>query len=98
MQPLPHDPAVDGVPITPQIPWCRVPRERLRHLSSNPLGRWVRRYGMVKEFPATVRKEHQAVQQLEANGRHDEHVGSSNPCRMIAQEGCPALAGSPGAL
>ena len=55
------------------------------------MSRWVRRYGVVKKSPTAVAKKHYAIEQPEANRRHDEHVRS-------VQEGCPALARSSGRL
>jgi hypothetical protein len=37
------------------------------------------------------RDDHQAIEQLEANGRHDEQIDSANVRRVIAKEGLPAL-------
>ena len=35
--------------------------------------------------------DHQAIEQLEANGRHDKHINGGDVRRMIAKEGLPAL-------
>src|SRR5215813_10149270 len=98
MQTSPHDVAVDGVSISHQISWRRVPRERLGHLPSNPLGRWMCRYCVVNELPPAVRKKHQTVEQLEADRRHDEQICGGNSRCLIAQEGRPTLTRSSGAF
>jgi hypothetical protein len=90
-QASPHDVAVDGVSIAHQISWRCVPRERLGRLPSNPLGRWMRRYGVVNELPPAMSENHQTVKQLEADRRHDEQICGGNSRRLVAQEGRPTL-------
>src|SRR5262249_42012055 len=53
---------------------------------------------VVNEFPPAVRKKYQAVEQLQADCRYDEHVRGGNPCCVVAQEGRPALTRPSGAL
>ena len=38
-----------------------------------------------------MRDDHQAIEQLETDGRHDEHVDGTDIRGVIAQEGFPAL-------
>ena len=83
--------AIDGISISHQVSWRRVPREGLTHLLRNPLGRWMRRYGVVNELPSAMSEKYQAVEQLEADRRHDEHVYGGDPRCMVAQEGRPTL-------
>src|SRR5262249_29419602 len=61
-------------------------------------GRWMRRYGVVNELPPAVRKNHQTVEQLETDRRHDEQVRGGNSRSMVAQEGPPTLTRSSGAF
>jgi hypothetical protein len=61
MQASSHDMAIDAVSISHQMSWRCVPRERFGHLLRNPLGRWMRRYGVVNELSPPVCKKHQAV-------------------------------------
>jgi hypothetical protein len=35
--------------------------------------------------------DHQAIEQLEANGRHDKHINGGDVRRVIAEKGLPAL-------
>ena len=58
----------------------------------------MRRYGVVNELSPAVCKKHQAVDQLEADRRHDEQVHGGNARSMVAQEGRPALIRSSGGL
>jgi len=53
---------------------------------------------IVEELPPAVTQDDQAIQELEANGRHDEQARSGNAIRMVSQEGRPTLARLFGAL
>jgi hypothetical protein len=35
--------------------------------------------------------DHQGIEQLEANGRHDKHINGGDVRRVIAEKGVPAL-------
>src|SRR6516162_4276603 len=71
-QASPHDLAIDGVSISHQISRRRVPWERLGDLPGNPRRRRMRRDRVVNKLPPAVRHEHQTVEQLETDRRHDE--------------------------
>src|SRR5690242_17967210 len=78
-QTSPYDVAIDGISISHQISWRCVPWERFGHLSSNPLGRRMRRHGVVNELSPAVRKKHQTVEQFEADRGDDEQIRRGNP-------------------
>jgi hypothetical protein len=77
-----HDVAIDGILISYQVPWRRIPREGLGHLPLHPLGRWVRRHGVVNALPAAMRKNYQTVEQLEADRRRDKHIRGGDAVRV----------------
>src|SRR4029434_407244 len=64
---------IDGISISHQISWRGVPRERLSHLPRHPLGGRMRRYSVVNELPAAVRKNYQTVEIVEERVRECRH-------------------------
>jgi hypothetical protein len=54
--------AGDGVSISHEVFLALRFRERLGHLPSNPLGRWMRRYSVVNELPPAMSENHQTVE------------------------------------
>jgi hypothetical protein len=92
-----HHLAIDGVTVAHEISWCVLPRERFHNLPSDPLRSRMTCHRMMNELPSAVRQDDQAIQQPEANRRHDEEICGGDPVFMVAQERGPALTGSAGA-
>ena len=73
------------------MPWCFVPRECFRDLTSDPLSGRIGGHAYPDQPPARVAENHQTIQQLERDGAHHEQVEGSDAGGMVAQEGLPAL-------
>jgi hypothetical protein len=41
--------------------------------------------------PTLMTQDHQTIEQFETRGRYHKEIDRSDACRMIAQEGLPAL-------
>jgi hypothetical protein len=83
--------AVRGVSVPDEISGCLIPGEGLGDLAGDPFG--VRIGGDVDPHEVASLKldDHQAIKQLEANGRHDKHINGGDVRRVIAEKGLPDL-------
>jgi hypothetical protein len=79
------------VAVADQVAWRFIPGESLSHLSGDPFG--ARMSGDAEPYqpPTLMAQDHQHIEQFEKRGRHHEEIDRSNACRMVAQEGLPAL-------
>ena len=78
-----------------QIAWRSVPRECLRDLAGNPIGRWAVRHGNVDQLAAIQSNDDKSIKQVEGKRRDHEQVHRRDLGRMVPEERPPALAGRP---
>src|SRR5208337_1147183 len=79
------------VAVTNQMTWRFIPRESVSYLPSDPLLSRIGSDADRDQPPAGVTQDHQAVEQLERDGPHDEQIQRSDASGMIAQKGLPTL-------
>src|SRR6202048_765253 len=92
------DNAVDSIPISDHIARSHVPGKSLGYLTCNPLRRRVGCDVNPDETSEIKPYNHEAVEQVEANGRDDKQVHGGNVRRVVSQKGPPPLAGRPSVL
>jgi len=68
-----------------------IPGEGFSDLPGDPLGRGVGSNVGPYQVVSLKPDDHQAVEQLEANSRHDEQIDSTGVWDVIVQEGLPSL-------
>ena len=86
-----------AVVVTDQMTWRFIPRERVSHLTRDPLVCRVGSHRNRHESPAGVTQDHQALEQLERDRPHHEQIQRSDPTGVITQKGLPALGRWPAA-
>ena len=91
-QPPRDDIAVDAVPIANQVARSIVPGERRRYLARNPFCRRMCCGIDPDQVSAVQPHDDEGLEQIEANGRHNEEIHRSNVRRVVSQEGAPPLA------
>ena len=92
---VPYDRAKDAISVADQIVWRSVPRECLRDLAGNPIGRWAVRHGNVDQLAAIQSNDDESIKQVEGKRRDHEQVHRRDLGRMVPEERPPALAGRP---
>ena len=92
---MPYDRAKDAISVADQIAWRSVPRECLRDLAGNPIGRWAVRHGNVDQLAAIQSNDDESIKQVEGKRRDHEQVHRRDLGRMVPEERPPALAGRP---
>ena len=65
---------IDPIPVSQQVPWCRVLRKRLYHLLPGPSSRRMLRHVEVNDTPAIMSQYHQHEQHPKGSRRHGEEV------------------------
>src|SRR5579863_1370832 len=70
-----------------------IERQKLAELLSRPLGRGMRGHVRVENAPRTDLHCDEDIQDAERNGHRNEKVAGHDGPRMVANEGCPTLAG-----
>ena len=83
--------AVRGVSVPDEVSGCLIPGEGLGDLAGDPFGGRIGGDVDPHEVASLKLDDHQAIEQLEANGRHDKRINGGDVRRMIAKEGLPAL-------
>jgi hypothetical protein len=68
-----------------------IPREGFGDLAGDPLSCRVGGDVDPNQLASVMRDDYQAIQRLETDGRHDEHVDGTDIRGVIAKEGFPAL-------
>src|SRR3981189_2553908 len=92
------DSAVDSISISDHIARSAIPRKSLGDLTCNPLRRWVGCDADPDEISAIKPDDDEAIQQLKANGRHDEQIHGGDVRRVVSQKGPPFLTWRPASL
>src|SRR6202051_1166792 len=87
------DGAIDPIAITDYVTRSTVPGKSLGYLTCNPLHRRVGCDVNPDEISAIKPYNHEAVEQVEANGRDNEQINGGNVRRLVSQKGPPPLAG-----
>ena len=83
--------AIRGVSVADEVSGRLLPWEGLGDLSGDPVGRRIGGDVDPDQVASLKPDDHQAIEQLEADGRHDEQVDRTDVRDVIAQEGLPAL-------
>ena len=83
--------AVRGVSVPDEVSGCLIPGEGLSDLAGDPFGGRIGSDVDPHEVASLKLDDHQAIEQLEANGRHDKHINGGDVRRVIAEKGLPAL-------
>ena len=83
--------AIRGISVANEVLGRLIPREGLGDLLGDPLSCRVGGDVDPNQLASVMRDDHQAIEQPEADGRHDEHIDGTDVRSMIAQEGLPAL-------
>ena len=83
--------AVRGVSVPDEVSGCLIPGEGLGDLAGDPFGGRIGGDVDPHEVASLKLDDHQAIEQLEANGRHDKHINGDDVRRVIAEKGLPAL-------
>ena len=83
--------AVRGVSVPDEVSGCLIPGEGLGDLAGDPFGGRIG--GDVDPHLVASLKldDHQSIEQLEANGRHDKHINGGDVRRVIAEKRLPSL-------
>jgi hypothetical protein len=68
-----------------------IPGESLCHLSGDPFGARMSGDAEPNQPPTLMTQDHQTIGQFEQRAWHHEQIDRCKACRMIAQEGLPAL-------
>src|SRR6202171_444400 len=89
------DNAVDSIPISDHIARSHLPGKRLGYLTCNPLRRRVGCDVNPDEISAIKPYNHEAVEQVEANGRDNEQIHGGNFRRVVSQKGPHPWLGGP---
>ena len=92
---MPYDRAKDAISVADQIAWCSVPRECIRDLAGNPIGRSAVRHGNVDQLAAIQSSDDQSIKQVEGKRRDPGQIHRRDLGRMVPEERPPALAGRP---
>ena len=80
---VPYDRAKDAISVADQIAWRSVPRECLRDLAGNPIGRWAVRHGNVDQLAAIQSNDNESIKQLEGKRRDHEQVHRRDLGRIV---------------
>jgi len=83
--------AIGGVSVANEIARRLIPGKGFGDLLGDPLSCRIGGDVDPNQSASVVRYDHQAIEQPEADSRHDEHVDGSDVWGVIAQEGFPAL-------
>src|SRR6202166_3503887 len=86
------DNAVDSIPISDHIARSHLPGKSLGYLTCHPLRRRGGCDVNPDEISAIKPYNHEAVEQVEANGRDDEQIHGGDVRRVVSQKGPPPLA------
>src|ERR1700680_3870349 len=92
------DIAVDSISIPDYIARSAIPRKSLGDLTCNPLRRRVGCDADTDELSAITPDDYEAIQQLNANGRHYEQIHGGNVRRVVSQKGPPFPTWRPASL
>src|SRR5450631_184238 len=93
LQSASDDRPVGPVTITKKIARSLIPRECLGDLPRDPFRSWVGSdVGPHQAAPIQPYDDDDAIEKLEANGWHDEHVHGGDVWRVVVQKGAPSLA------
>src|ERR1700730_3099948 len=87
------DGAIDPIAIADHVTRGTVPRKSLADLACDPLRRRVGCEVDPDEISAIKPYNHEAIQQLEANGRDHEQIHGGNVRSVVTQKGLPPLTG-----
>ena len=82
---------IGGVPVADEVLGRLLPGEGFGDLAGDPVGSGVGRDVDPNQVPSLEPDDHQAVEQFEAGGGHDEQINRTNLRDVIAQETLPAL-------
>src|SRR5262249_26554982 len=85
------DGAVDAIPIANNELRGLVPRESFAELARDPVSGRICSYVDPDEVSPVQPNDDEGVEQVEANGRDNEQIHSSDVRRVVAQEGAPSL-------
>src|SRR5260370_3348970 len=83
--------SIRGMSVPNEILGCLIPGEGFVDLSGDPIRRRIGDDVDPHEVASLKLDDHQAIEKLEANGRHDKHINGDDVRRVIAKEGLPAL-------
>ena len=92
-----HGMAVRGVSVANEVLGRLIPGKGFGDLSGDPRRCRVGSDVGPDQPTSIVRNDHQAIDQPEADGRHDEHVDGTDVSGVVAQKGLPALRRPPAA-
>src|ERR1700694_4122494 len=92
------DSAVESIPSSDHKARSAIPRKSLGDLTCNPLRRRVGCDADPDEISAIKPYDDEAIQQLNANGRHYEQIHGGNVRRVVSQKGPPFLTWRPASL
>ncbi|MDT4947187.1 MAG: hypothetical protein QOH14_3920 [Pseudonocardiales bacterium] len=82
---------IRGVSVADEVSGRLLPREGLGDLPGDPVSRRIGRDVDPHQAASLKRDNHQAVEQLEADGWHNEQVDGADVREVIAKEGLPSL-------
>src|SRR5450759_4290 len=83
--------AVDPIPIADEVARRLIPREGLGQLACDPFCRRICCDVDPDQLSAAQTDDDERIEQVEANGRHNEQIHGSNVRRLVPQKGAPFL-------
>src|SRR3984893_1252614 len=86
-----QDLPIGPVPVTNEIAGSLSPATCFRDLICDPFCGWVSCDAKPQNVSSAVPHDQQSIEQTKRDCRHDEHIHSSDPISMIAQERLPTL-------
>src|SRR4029434_1206107 len=89
------DIAIDAIAIPDEVARRLIPRECFRDLVRDPFCCWIGCNIDPDEVSAVESNNDEGIEQIEANGRHNEQIHGRDVRRVITQEGTPSLAWRP---
>ena len=90
-EPLEERYAVHVIPISDEVTWRFIPRERFRHLSCDPLRSRIGGNVDPDQMAPAHADDDKTVQQTEDNCRSYEEIDGGYVGRVVSQKGAPTL-------
>jgi len=80
-----------SVTVADQVARRFIPEKSLCYLAGDPFRARMSGDAQPDQPPTPMTEDHQAIEQFEERGRHHKEVDRCNACRVVTQEGLPAL-------
>jgi hypothetical protein len=75
--------AIGGIAVAQQVAWRAVPRKRLGDLAGEPVRSGMLSDGDVEDLAPIVTEHDEHIEELERDGRDNEHVGGGDAGRVV---------------